>query len=132
MCHFGDSSGYLINEGVSVAALFDLHRNGQEWQVNERSKHLYIGPVKFFIVRLTTATQCEHQFHSKLEECFRVWSLFFGCLVFAFSQSWRELLILGQTKLVSCLLTFIWMLKSPIGINLCGSRSFSQSSMQFF
>lgn len=47
----------LLDEGV--ATLFDLHPNRQEWEVKERSVHVYICPVRFFILRLTTATQCE-------------------------------------------------------------------------
>lgn len=69
----------LLDEGVNVTSLFDLHSNRQESGINERLFHLYTCPICFFIFRLTTATLYEHELHSKLKECFMVWNLGFGC-----------------------------------------------------
>lgn len=66
----------LLDEDVNVTSLFDLHPNRQERGVNERFLHLYVYPVWFFIFRLTTATQYDHE--SKLKEWFWIWNLGFG------------------------------------------------------
>lgn len=95
----------LQDEGVGVAALFELHARRQEWGVNEGSVLLCIRPVRFFVFRGTAATRCQHRFHSKSKEFFRVWSFFLGCLVFGFFPSLEGNLVLGQT-LINALFTY--------------------------
>lgn len=45
-----------LNEGVSVATLFDLHLKRQEQGANERTVNLYLCAIVFFIFKRTTAT----------------------------------------------------------------------------